>query len=108
MIRIETREHVKYIVNEYTDGISLSALHGKMHRKITRLQLRTLLGKLYAKKEISRERVIALNRRETKYFPFNGSEPVTRKKKAVVENNNKMLSMKDFMAGKKYQAYIEL
>ena len=107
MIRIETREQVKALVNQYPEGISLTHLHNKIHRIVTRLQLRTALGSLYMKGEITRERVTTLNRRETKYFPFNGKEPLIKKRNPVKEEDKKMLSMKDFMPGKKYQAYID-
>jgi hypothetical protein len=107
MIRIETREYVKTLVNESPEGISLTRLHNKVQRMITRLQLRTALGTLYAKGEISRERVTEFNRRETKYYPFNGQAPVKRAKKAKKESDWGMLSMKDFMPGKKYRAYID-
>ena len=107
MIRIETREQVKAIVMQSPEGISLTQLHNKFHRIMTRLQLRTVLTSLYKKGEISRERVCALNRRETQYYPFNGKPPVTREKRIIKLRDKKMLSMKDFMPGKKYQAYIE-
>jgi len=107
MIRIETREHVKSIVNGYPDGISLTRLHNKVHRMITRLQLRTVLTALYRKGEISRERVTELNRRETRYYPFNGTEPVKRKVNRIKKRSGRMLSMKDFMPGKKYRAYLD-
>lgn len=107
MIRIETRDQVKCLVAEHPEGISLTELHCKVQRMLTRLQLRTLLGTLYTKGEISRLRVSVLNRRETKYYPYNGMPPVTRKRKQKKENNSDMLSMKDFMPGEKYQPYIE-
>jgi hypothetical protein len=107
MIRIETREYVKSIVEEYTEGISLSKLHAQLHRTVTRLQLRTVLTALYKNERISRERVHENSRRITKYYPFNGTAPVTRKRKKVRQRDKKMLSMKDFMPGKKYQAFIE-
>ena len=107
MIRIETREQVKAMVNEYPEGISLTQLHNKVQRIVTRLQLRTLLGALYIRGEIDRQRVKTLNRRETKYYPFNGLPPVKRKRKPKNESDSPMLSLKDFMPGGKYQAYIE-
>jgi hypothetical protein len=107
MIRIETREQVKSMVGEYPDGISLTQLHNKVQRIVTRLQLRTMLGTLYTNGEISRERVKTLNRKETKYYPFNGMPPVRRKRKPKTENDGKILTMKDFMLGGNYQAYIE-
>jgi hypothetical protein len=107
MKRFETREQIKTMVMGYEEGISLTELHNKVHREVTRLQLRTLLGSLYMKGEITRERVKEHNRRETKYFPFSGKPPVTRKKKPAQENDSNMLTMKDFMPGKKYQAYID-
>jgi hypothetical protein len=107
MKRIETRNHIKSIVENYPEGISLTQLHNKFQRTVTRLQLRSLLGVLYMNGEITRQRVSMLSRRVTKYYPFNGSEPVKRKLKHLKERNKKMLSMKDFMPGKKYQAYIE-
>jgi hypothetical protein len=107
MIGKETRNQVKSMVNDYSEGISLNHLHNKFHRKVTRLQLRTLLGAMYMRSEISRERMITYNKRETKYFPFNGKSPVKRKMNRAKDGDSKMLSMKDFMPGKKYAAYID-
>ena len=107
MIRIETREQIKALVARYPEGISLTQLHNQVQRLVTRLQLRTMLGALYMKGEISRARVEALNRRETKYYPFNGLPPATKARKPKKENNGRMLTMKDFMVGGKYQAYLE-
>ncbi|HTB31760.1 MAG TPA: hypothetical protein VK808_07025 [Bacteroidia bacterium] len=107
MIRIETREHVRALVEKHPEGITLTKLHNQVYRMITRLQLRTVLGVLYAKSRISRERVHELNRRETKYYPFNGKPPVKRARKPVKVSDTKMLDMKDFMPGKKYQAYLD-
>jgi hypothetical protein len=105
--KTEIRELVKSLVYEYPDGISLTHLHHKVHREVTRLQLRTLLGALYAKGQITRERVTEFNRRETKYYPFNGQPPVKRAKNKARESDSKMLSMKDFMPGKRYRAYLD-
>lgn len=107
MKKTEIRQHVKSLVLEYPEGVSLTHLHLKLHRIVTRLQLRTLLGSLYNRSEISRERVDALNRRETRYYPFNGQGPVRRKRRPAKENEGDMLSMDDFMPGKKYAAYID-
>jgi hypothetical protein len=107
MIRIETRLHIKSLVENYPDGISLTKLHNRVYRMVTRLQLRTILGALYMNSEITRQRVFELNRRETKYYPFNGKPPVTKKKNPVKEKDTQMLDMKDFMPGKKYQAYLD-
>lgn len=107
MIRNETREQIKSLVAEYPEGISLTNLHNKVHRIVTRLQLRTLLGSLYTKGEITRERVDALCRRETRYYPFNGQPPVKRIRKPRKECDHEMLSLKDFLPGQKYQPYIE-
>lgn len=106
MKKTEIRQQVKSLVMEYPEGISLTYLHNKVHRMVTRLQLRTLLGSLYSRQEISRERVTVHNRRETKYYPFNGLAPVRRKRRPAKENEGDMLSMEDFMPGKKYAPYI--
>lgn len=107
MIKSETRQLVRDLVNQSPEGISLTALHNKVQRLIVRIKLRCVLGTLYKNSEISRERVLHKSRRVTLYYPFNGKPPVKRMKKKVRERNKKMLSMKDFMPGKKYQAYIE-
>jgi hypothetical protein len=107
MIKTETREYVKSLVMDAQQGISLSELHGKMHRTLTRLQLRTTLDTLYVKGTISRERITELSRRETRYYPFNGKEPMKRKNTQARENESDILSMKDFMPGRKYAAYID-
>ena len=107
MKKIEIRELVKNMVYDYPEGASLTQLHHKVHRLVTRLQLRTLLGSLYLNSEITRERVSVHNRRETRYYPFNGKPPVTRPKGKPKESEGKLLSMKDFMPGKKYRAYLD-
>ncbi len=107
MKRIETRNEVKAIVDMNPDGISLTHLMNKFQRITTRLQLRTMLGALFTNSEISRERICIHNRRVTKYFPFNGTPPVKKKRNKVKERNRKMLSMKDFMPGRKYSPYID-
>jgi len=108
MIKAATREYLKSVVLASNEGISLSELHSKAHRTLTRLQLRTMLDTLYTKGEISRERITTLNRRETRYYPFNGKPPLKRKHRQATENEGStMLSMKDFMPGRKYAAYID-
>jgi hypothetical protein len=107
MIKIETKTLIKSIVDQSPEGISLTHVHNKVQRLITRLKLRCVLGNLYKKEEITRERTINKGRRETMYYPYNGKPPVKRKKKLLKERDRKTLSMKDFMPGKKYAAYIE-
>lgn len=107
MIKTETREFVKAEVTASPEGISLSELHQQVHRKLTRLQLRTLLDSLYTKGEISRERIKEKNRKETRYYPFNGKACEKRARKMKKETESGMLSMKDFMPGKKYRAYLD-
>ncbi|HTA28448.1 MAG TPA: hypothetical protein VK809_11705, partial [Bacteroidia bacterium] len=107
MIRLETRQQVKIIVDQHDEGITLTRLHNQFQRMVTRLQLRTLLGALYEKGDISRERVLELNRSETKYYPFNGQPPVKRKRKPKQEEDKQILDVKDFLPGGKYQPYIE-
>jgi hypothetical protein len=107
MKRIETRQQVKAIVDRYEEGISLTRLHNQFQRMATRLQLRTMLGALYEKGEISRERVKELNRSETKYYPFNGNPPTKRKQKPKLVQEKTMLDRSDFMPGGKYLAFIE-
>lgn len=107
MIKLEVKQQVKLLVNQSPEGISLTKLHNIMQSKLTRLKLRSLLGALYKRTQLSRERMTIRNRRETLYFPFNGKPPVTRPRKKVKERDKKMLSMKDFMPGKKYAAYID-
>jgi len=107
MIRIQTRTQVKAIVDGHEEGITLTRLHNQFQRMATRLQLRTMLGALYEKGEISRERVQELNHSETKYYPFNGSPPVKRKRKPKQVQEKTELDMSDFMPGGKYLAFIE-
>ncbi len=107
MINNETRSQIKALVEMSPDGISLTQLHNIVQRLITRFKLRCALGSLYKKGEISRERILNKSRRETMYYPFNGNPPVTRAKKKLRERDKKMLSMKDFMPGKKYAAFLE-
>ncbi len=107
MIRMETRRQVKAIVDQHEEGITLTRLHNQFQRVVTRLQLRTLLGALYEKGEISRERVLELSRSETKYYPFNGTPPVKKKRKQKVEEDKEILDVKDFLPGGMYQPYIE-
>ncbi len=107
MIKQELRQQVKIVVEQSPDGISLTHLHNKFQSKITRLKLRALLGALYKKNEITRERMKLPQLRETLYFPYNGKPVVRRARKKVRERDKKMLSMKDFMPGKKYKAYLD-
>jgi len=107
MIRLETRQQVRAIVDQREEGVTLTQLHNQFQRMATRLQLRTMLGALYEKGEISRERVKALNRSETKYYPFNGKPPVKRKRNKRTEEDKTMLDMSDFLPGRKYQPYID-
>jgi hypothetical protein len=107
MIKQEIRQQVKARVEESPEGISLTHLHNKFQSKLNRTKLRALLGALYKKGEITRERIHKVQRRETMYFPFNGKPIVKRVRKKTKERDKKMLSMKDFMPGKKYQAYID-
>ena len=107
MKRIETRQQVKAMVDRYEEGITLTRLHNQFQRMATRLQLRTMLGALYEKGEISRQRVKELNRSETKYYPFNGNPPVKRKHKLKCHQEKTMLNRTDFMPGGMYLAFIE-
>jgi len=107
MIKAETREYINSVINASPEGVSLSELHSKVHRTLTRLQLRTMLDGLYMRSEVSKERIEKFNRRETHYYPFNGKPPGKRKRKPKTECENAMLSMKDFMPGQKYAPYID-
>ena len=107
MIKTETRLLIISLVNQADEGISLTSIHNKVQRLITRVKLRYMLSGLYQNGKISRERVLHQNRRETRYYPFSGKPPVSRVKVKVRERDKKILSMKDFMPGKKYRAFIE-
>lgn len=107
MIKPETREYIRSLINNSPEGISLSQLHSKVHRQLTRLQLRSMLDGFYMRSEVSKERIQKFNRRETHYYPFNGKTPVKKKRKHQTECEGSMLSMKDFMPGKKYAPYID-
>lgn len=107
MTRTEIREHVKSAVHEFPDGGSLTDIHNKVRRLLTRLQLRTLLGNMYAKSEISRERVIYKGKKITHYYPFNGKSPVVRKQQVKQQNTGRILSMKDFRTGGAYNPQLQ-
>jgi hypothetical protein len=107
MISQEIKEQVKRMVDENTEGISLSEVHRKVPRTITRLQIRTLLRLLYMGSEISCQRVEVMRRKQTMYYPFNGQAPVTRKKNPRKENTGEILTMADFLPGGKYMPYLE-
>jgi len=107
MIKAETREYIHSVINASPEGVSLSQLHSKVHRKLTRLQLRTMLDGLYMRSQVSKERIEKFNRRETHYYPFSGKPPVKKKRKGKTERDSPMLSMKDFMPGQKYAPYID-
>ena len=81
MKRDEKIEFVKSLVDISPDGISIDHLHVKCSRILTRDKLRALLSFMYLNKLISKERVKVYNKKEARYFPFNGKATVKRKRK---------------------------
>ena len=92
----ELRNKVQAIVEDAEDGITLDGIYNHFRKEQSRESLRTLCGKMYFEKLISRRRTEKNGRKKTMYYKYDGQKTHVMSKTTKMKVFPAILNQKHF------------